>query len=280
MQLQGMTLQSGMGVGASVGAVDGVALGASVGAEDGTAVGAEVGDDVGEAVVGSCVGALVGATVGMSVGVPEGALVGVAVGEIVGVVVGDFVGAAVGKAVGAVGDCVGDRVGICRKKVVSAVLLGHSDRPVVESYTYTNTRGSVTCHISSHAIELSDWLTKTVTVITRSVSNNATSTLSEMERTLVPLAFLALRTRRSTPLASGRLVCTRTCTGSGSRHASMAGLDTTSTLSTVVGAVVGAAEGVPVVGASVGDLVGMSRFLVMSDVLLDQPAGVAPLSYT
>jgi hypothetical protein len=136
-----------------------------------------------------------------------------------------------------------------------------------------------------------------------------------MERTLVPVAFLALRTSRNTPCASGRFVFTLTCTGSGSRHARTDGQDTISTLSTVVGAVVGKAVGVAVgdvvgalvgtadgdvvgvfvgaweganvgafvgnsVGASVGDLVGMSKFLVMVETLLDHPDGFALLSNT
>ena len=115
--------------------------------------------------------------------------------------------------------------------------------------------------------------------------------------------------------SAGRLVCTRSSTGSGSFHAKMSGHDTISTLSTVVGADVGsavgeadgasvgadvgdrvgAADGAKVgtadgarvgvaegdsVGAAVGDLVGICRLLVVEDVLLAHSAPPDPLSNT
>ena len=104
-------------------------------------------------------------------------------------------------------------------------------------------------------------MTSMVTVITRAVSARAMSTLLEMETTLVPVAFLALSTRRSVPEGPGRFVCTLTSTGSGSRQDSTSGHETISTASTVVGAVVGDAVGVGMVGARVGsgegDVVGV-----------------------
>ena len=128
------------------------------------------------------------------------------------------------------------------------------------SYTYTRTRGSVSNHRSAHAIELSDWLTSVVTVATRFVSVSGTSMLPEIVSTFVPVAFFAFRVSRSMARSWGRLVCTRTCTGSGSRHARMSGQERITTLSTVVGDFVGDADGVAVgenVGA-VGDIVGVA----------------------
>jgi hypothetical protein len=178
----------------TVGACVGVRVGDAVGANDGEAVGCTV---------GAMDGASVGGVVGMSAGDFVGAMDGASVGGVVGMSVEDFVGylvgPCVGAAVGAVGDDVGDLVGISRFFVTVEILLVHSAKPVVESNTYTSTRGSVSCHRSAQAIEDSDWLTSTVAVITRSVSARPTSKLSEMVSTLVPLAFLALRTRRRTP---------------------------------------------------------------------------------
>lgn len=91
-------------------------------------------------------------------------------------------------------------------------------------------------------------MTRTVMTATRSDSVSGKWIVSEMDCRDLLLSF-ALRTTRSMARPSGRLVRTRTCTGSGSRHAKTSGHAKISVLSTVVGAGVGDIVGAADVGA-------------------------------